>query len=151
MPATVAKREPQTAPSPWRDPFTAVREEVDSLLSEFVDRDLWPKRISPRFDLAETGEAMEARMDVPGMKPEDIDIQVSGNMLTISGERKEEKEEKGEKRHRVERRWGSFSRCVMLPCAVQEDKIDAKYADGVLTITLPKTEEAKSRKIKVKT
>jgi HSP20 family protein len=72
-------------------------------------------------------------------------------MLTISGERKDEKEEKGKTFHRVERHYGSFSRSVTLPSAVAEDKVDAQYHDGVLTVTLQKTEEAKSKKIKVKT
>ena len=106
-------------------------------------------RLSPHFDLSETDNALEIRMDAPGLKPADIDIQVSGNVLTLSGERKEEQEERGRTFHRVERRSGSFSRSVMLPCTVQEDKIEAKYADGVLAVVLPKTEAARSRKIKV--
>ena len=149
MTTAVATRETRKAPSIWRDPISTVRDEVDTLLSNIVDRDFWPMQFSPHFDLSETDNALAIRMDVPGIKPADIDIQVSGNMLTISGERKEEKEEKGRTFHRVERRSGSFSRSVMLPCAVQEDKIEAKYADGVLVVSLPKTEEAKTRKIKV--
>ena len=71
-------------------------------------------------------------------------------MLTVSGERKEEREEKGKTYHRVERRVGSFSRSVTLPCPVREDAVDAQYKNGILTIKLPKTEEAKARKITVK-
>jgi HSP20 family protein len=71
-------------------------------------------------------------------------------VLTISGQRQEEKEEKGQTFHRIERRSGSFSRSVTLPTAVAEDKVDAQYKDGVLTVTMSKTEEARSRKIKVK-
>jgi HSP20 family protein len=89
-------------------------------------------------------------MDLPGIKPEEIDIQLSNNVLTISGQREESKQEKGETFHRVERRSGSFSRSVTLPCAVAEDRVDARYTDGVLSVTLPKTDEAKSRKIKIK-
>ena len=89
-------------------------------------------------------------MDVPGLKPEEIEIQLNNGILTVSGERREEKEEKGKTFHRIERRHGSFSRSVTLPAAVAEDKVDAQCHDGVLTITLQKTEEAKSRKIKVK-
>ena len=146
MTTAVATRESRKAPSIWRDPLSTVRDEVDTMLSSIIDRDFWPMRLSPHFDLSETDNALEIRMDAPGLKPADIDIQVSGNVLTISGERKEEK---GRMFHRVERRSGSFSRSVMLPCAVQEDQIEAKYADGVLAVVLPKTEAAKSRKVKV--
>jgi HSP20 family protein len=90
-------------------------------------------------------------MDIPGMETKDIDIQVNGNLLTISGERKEEREEKGTTFHRVERRVGSFSRTVTLPCPVKEDAVDAQYKNGTLTVKLPKTEETKSKKITVKT
>jgi HSP20 family protein len=71
-------------------------------------------------------------------------------MLTVAGERKEEKEEKGKTFHRVERLYGNFSRSVTLPCSVNEEEVAAEYKDGVLTIKLPKAEEAKAHKIKVK-
>jgi HSP20 family protein len=89
-------------------------------------------------------------MDLPGIAAKDIDVQVSGNVLTVSGHREEEKEEKGRTFHRLERRYGDFSRSVILPCAVVEDEVAAEYHDGVLTIKLPKTEESKAHKIKVK-
>jgi HSP20 family protein len=99
--------------------------------------------------MAETDTAIEARMDVPGVTAKDIDIQISGNALTVRGERKEEKEEKGKTFHRIERRYGSFSRSVTLPCAVAESEVAAEYRDGVLTVKLPKTEESKAHKVKV--
>ena len=89
-------------------------------------------------------------MDIPGMEAKDIDIQVNGHLLTISGERKEEKEEKGKTYHRIERRSGSFSRSVTLPCPVKEEAVDAQYKNGILMVKLPKAEEAKSKKIAVK-
>jgi HSP20 family protein len=107
-------------------------------------------RLVPTVDLSENPTSVEVRMDLPGLKPEDIDIQLANNVLTISGERKAEKEEKGKTYHRVERRRGTFSRSLTLPTAVAEDKVDAEYREGVLTVTLQKTDEAKSRKIKVK-
>ena len=85
----------------------------------------------PALDLSETDTAIEVRMDLPGITAKDIDIQVSGNVLTVSGQRKEEKEEKGKTFHRVERRYGSFSRSVTLPCAVEESEVAAEYHDGV--------------------
>jgi HSP20 family protein len=101
------------------------------------------------LDLSETDQTFEVRLDVPGVNPKEIDIQLNANMLTISGERSEEKEEKGKTYHFVERSFGSFSRSVSLPSPVKEDAIEARYKDGVLTVTLPKTEEAKSRKIAI--
>jgi HSP20 family protein len=89
-------------------------------------------------------------MDLPGMTAKDIDIQISGSVLTVSGQREEEREEKGKTFHRVERRYGSFSRSVTLPSAVEESEVAAECRDGVLTIKLPKTEESKAHKIKVK-
>ena len=104
----------------------------------------------PALDVSETDSAVEAKMDLPGVKPEEVDIQLNGNVLTVSGERKEEQEEKGKTYHRVERRVGTFSRTVSLPCPVEESKVTAAYKDGVLVITLPKTDEAKTRKIRIK-
>jgi HSP20 family protein len=127
---------------------------MEQLVSRAFGEDvaLWPsERILPSLDLAETAASVEVRMDIPGMEAKDIDIQVNGNLLTISGERKEEHEEKGKTFHRVERRVGSFSRTVTLPCPVREEVVDAQYKSGILTVKLPKTEEAKAKKITVKT
>lgn len=136
-----------------RDPFRALQQEMDDMLSRFSrdwDGGEWPAQGTvPSLDLSEVDNALEIRMDLPGIKPEDVDIEFSGNTIRISGKRSEEKEEKGRTFHRVERTSGSFSRMVTLPCSVREDQITAECHDGVLTVTLPKTEEAKSRKIKV--
>lgn len=136
-----------------RDPFAGFQQEMDNLLSRFKTdwNGDWPTVvISPAVDLSETDEALQVQMNVPGLKAEEIDIEVSGNTIRICGEHKEEKEEKGKTYHRVERRTGSFSRVLALPVAVKEDKVCAECNDGVLTITLPKTEVAKTRKIAVK-
>lgn len=155
MATEVAKREERSA-TPWfrRRPLANLREEMRDLLAHtFGEEDVWPfGHISPSLDVAESDGSVEMRMDIPGIDAKDIDIQISGgNTLTISGARKEEHEEKGKTWHRIERRCGSFSRSVLLPCAVKEDAVDAKYRDGVLTVSLPKTEEAKAHKITVKT
>ena len=152
MSTTLTKPESRAARI-W-DPFRLAREEMETLWSQLIGEPterLFKGRIVPSLDLSETPNTIEIRMDAPGMKPEEIDVQLANGVLTISGERKEEKEDKGKTFHRVERRYGSFSRSVTVPAAVTEDKVDAQYHDGVLTITLQKTEEAKSRKIKVKT
>lgn len=152
MATTLAPREPQVRRN-WLQPFAALQEELGDLTSRvFGDvSDLWPKGVMPpSVDVAETDGAVEVRMDLPGVKPDEIDIQMSDNFLTVSGTRKEEKEEKGKTYHRVERRQGTFARTIALPCCVNEDKVDAQYKDGVLKIVMPKTEEAKARKIKVR-
>jgi HSP20 family protein len=138
---------------PWFrfDPIRSVREEMDELMTRAFGEESWPfGPVAPSLDVAETNGAVEVRLDVPGVEPKEIDIQLNGNMLTVSGRRKEEKEEKDKTFHRVERRFGSFSRSITLPCPVKEEAIEAKYHDGVLTITMPKTEEAKAKKIEVK-
>jgi HSP20 family protein len=137
----------------WREPFMALRDELSGFRSRFFDdeEEGWLTGImNPSFDMAETDAAVEIKMDVPGVDAKDIDIQVNGNLLTISGNRREEKEEKGKTYHRVERSYGSFSRSITLPCAVNEDKVAANYQEGVLKVTLPKTQESKAHKIKVK-
>ena len=132
-------------------PLATLREEVDDLMSRLVGEDGWLSgRLVPLLDLSETDTAIGVTMDLPGVNPDEIDIHVSGNTLCVRGESKEEKEEKGRRFHRVERSRGAFSRTVTLPCAVVEDEVAAEYTDGVLTITLPKCEEAKTRRIPVK-
>lgn len=153
MATTLAKREPRIRSLFRNRPLAVLRDEMQDLISNvFAEEDEpWPfGRILPSLDMSETDGAVEVRMDIPGIEAKDVDIQVSGNLLTISGERKEDREEKGRTWHRVERRAGSFSRSVMLPCAVKEDAVDAEYCGGVLTVKLPKAEEAKAHKIKVK-
>jgi HSP20 family protein len=155
MSTAVAKKEPRDVGT-WfrRGPLANLRQEIEDLMSRALGEDasLWPsEQIVPSLDLIESDGNIEVRVDIPGMDAKDIDIQVNGNLLTISGERKEEHEEKGKTFHRVERRVGSFFRTVTLPSPVKEAAVDAQYKNGILTIKLPKTEEAKSKKITVKT
>jgi HSP20 family protein len=153
MTTAIATRKPRRSRSLWgREPFAALREELNEFRTRLMgDEEEWFEgAISPSLDLSETDTAVEVRMDLPGIKSNDIDIQLNDNFLTISGKRAEEKEEKGKTYHRLERRSGSFSRSVTLPCAVVEDKVTAEFHDGVLTVSLPKSEEAKAHKITVK-
>ena len=143
----------ETAPArTTRDPFRILRDEFDSLISRFTpwEPDWLSTSFTPSVDLSESDASLQVRMDVPGVKPDDIDIEVTGRTLRVSGERKEEKEEKGKTFHRIERRSGSFQRVVTLPCDVKDSHVDAHYDQGVLTITLPKNEKDKTHKIKVK-
>lgn len=143
----------------WKGPLARLGDprtfydEMETMISRLWEdgQEAWfGTAIAPSLDISETGSALEAKLDLPGVKPEEIEIQLNGNVLTVSGERKEEQEEKGKTFHRVERRAGSFSRTVTLPCQVEEDEVAAEYHDGVLTITLPKTDSAKAKKIEVK-
>lgn len=145
----------RAAPAPWfrRGPLSVFRD-MEDLMERFWEEDSngWNTRMmAPPLDMCETEKAISLRLDLPGVSPKEIDVQVSGNQLSISGERKEDREEKGETYHRIERRSGRFSRSILLPCEVQDDKVDAKYQDGVLKITLPKTAEATTRHIEIKT
>jgi HSP20 family protein len=136
-----------------RDPWNALREEMNDLRSRFFGEEDggWLAGTSvPSLDLAETDTTVEVRMDLPGVKAKDIDIQIHGNLLTVTAQREEEKEEKSRTFHRVERHSGRFSRSLTLPSPVVESEVAAEYHDGVLSITLPKTDESKAHKITVK-
>jgi len=142
---------------PWRrrDPLTGFRSEMDRLFDRFFDG--WPPRFSaeegvwaPSVDVSETAKEVIVKAELPGMDPKDVDVTVDRDILTLRGERKKEEEEKGEDFHRVERRYGAFSRSIRLPAEVDANKVRATYKDGVLNINLPKTKEASVKKIEVK-
>jgi HSP20 family protein len=105
----------------------------------------------PAFDVSETDKELIVKGEVPGMDKKDINITVSDGMLTIRGEKKHEKKEENEHYHRVERRYGAFSRTMRLPHEVEADKVDATYKEGVLSIRLPKSEAVEPKKIEIKT
>jgi HSP20 family protein len=105
---------------------------------------------APRLDVVETKESVTVKAEVPGLEAKDLDISISGEVLTIKGEKRQEKEEKDEHRHLVERSYGAFARAVQLPAPVAGDKAKAIFKNGVLTITLQKTEEAKRKSIPIK-
>jgi len=104
----------------------------------------------PPVDIKESKDAIHVSMEVPGVKKEDIAVELNDNTLTIKGERNFQKEEEGETFHRVERSYGSFTRAFTLSCPVEREKIEANYKDGVLSLRLPKCEEAKPKKISIK-
>jgi HSP20 family protein len=131
----------------------SLRDEMEEMLGRFwgEPRDGWLMgEWNAPLDLAETENAFELRLDAPAMKAADFEIDVKGNMVTVRGERKEEKDEKGKTWHRTERRVGRFARTVTLPSNIAADEVAAEYVDGVLTVKLPKTEEARPKKITVK-
>jgi HSP20 family protein len=107
---------------------------------------------APSVDVAETAEEFQIKAELPGVKKEDLEVNVENGVLTLSGERRQEKEEKGKKFHRVERSYGSFMRSFTLPDDVAAEKLHAEYKDGLLHVRLPKTavEKAKSVEVKVR-
>lgn len=98
---------------------------------------------TPRVDVTEDNENLYVHAEIPGVEKKDIKINVTGDVLTLSGEKKTEQRDEKKNYYRIERNYGSFSRSFTLPAEIKVDKISAEYNDGVLNITLPKTEEAK--------
>ncbi len=136
-----------------RGSLARLHDEMDDLFRNFFSEGDWPVRSGsrwPAIDIIEKDGEFMVKAEVPGCKADDIDISVHGNMLTISGEKKQEKEEKEKGYYHVERSYGSFRRDLQLATEVDADKIEATCKDGVLTITLPKSEKAKAVKVKVK-
>ena len=131
-----------------------LQREVDDLFDQFFGRtgggDGSPSAVwSPSTDLVETDDDFRLRLDVPGMTKDDISINLQDRTLTVSGERTSERTEDSEEYVRVERAFGTFHRSFTLPDAVDADHIEATYDDGVLTITVPKTEESTRRQIEI--
>ena len=145
-----------TALTRW-DPYrelATMRSMMDRLMDEDVFRlpRLWERQneFGLALDVAEKSDAYIVKASVPGVAPEDVEITLSDNVLTIKGEMKEDKEIKEETYHLRERRFGQFTRSVTLPMPVNADKIEAVNENGVLTLTLPKAESTKPKKIEVK-
>jgi HSP20 family protein len=136
-----------------RGALARLHNEMDDLFRSFFEdwempllrRGRWPA-----IDITENENEFVVKAEVPGCKADDIDIPVHGNMLTISGEKKQEEEKKGKGYYHVERSYGSFRRDLNLPADVDSEKIEAVCKDGILSITLPKSEKAKAVKVKVK-
>jgi HSP20 family protein len=128
--------------------------DMENLMDRFFrDEEYWglPERaFVPSVDIAETEKGYEVAMDLPGIDPKDLTVEVREGSLWISGERKEEKEEKGKTFHRVERHYGAFHRMVPLELPVDREKVDAKYHEGVLKITVPKMPGVTPKRIEVK-
>ncbi len=138
------------------DPFERSLTLREAMRELFEDRFNWEgsfarSEIRPlALDVRETEEALIVEGSLPGMKPEDVDVSISGSVLTIKGESKEEKEEeKGSYLYR-ERRFGAFQRTITLPAEVDVEGAEAAFKDGVLTLTLPKAEESQAKRIEVK-
>jgi len=148
--------------TPWR-PFSELsraEREAERLFGDFFRRPLWglswPERFreigfrEPAIEVYEEKDDVVVKAEIPGMKKEDLDINISGSLLTLKGEKKQEEEVKKKGYYYSERSYGSFVRTVDLPKEVQVDKAYANFKDGVLEVRLPKTEEAKRKEVKIK-
>jgi HSP20 family protein len=144
-------QKPELANWPAFGRLSNLRDEIDRLFESPLAE--WPSQVfsgwTPALDMHEDKDNIIVHAELPGMKKEDIDISLHEGCLSISGERKSEKEHKDAEVYRSERFVGRFQRTVSLPSAVDAEKVKASYKDGVLTITLPKTEEAKPKHIDV--
>ncbi len=144
---------PELATWPTFGRLTNLRDEIDRLfdspLAELARTSQWLSGWTPVLDLSEDKDNLFVKMDLPGMKREDIDVSLHEGSLSISGERKSEQKHEEAEVYRAERFFGRFQRTVTLPVAVAADKVKAEYKDGILSITLPKTEEAKPKQINV--
>ena len=141
---------------PFRD-LLAMHHRMDRLFNE-LGRDLPYReeaaslsRWAPAADVYETADNIVVKAELPGVDPKDLEVRVEDNTLFLNGERKLEKEVKEENYHCIERSYGSFTRSFALPSSVDADKTSAEYKDGVLTLTMPKREEAKHKTIKIQT
>lgn len=154
-------------PSIWQ-PLESLRGEIDRVFDDFARGfgrplfgrgffDLEPFRRfdrqlavnAPAVDLVEKEDRYLVTAELPGIDEKDVDVKIADNILTIKGEKKEEREEREKGRYLSERRYGAFTRSFQLPTGVDEAKIEATFEKGVLTVTLPKTAEAKAKEKKI--
>jgi HSP20 family protein len=138
---------------PWMG-LPSVRQEMEKLFDRFAEfkLDEFPAtgEWAPSMDISETKDAVMLKAEVPGMDPKDIQISLQEQLLTIKGEKQLEKEEKEQRYYRMERAYGAFTRSVRLPVAVDGSRVTASFRNGLLTITLPKTQAAKGTTIPIK-
>jgi len=140
--------------APFGD-FDRLRRQMDRMWDSLFD---WRPRLGaeeegewlPTLDLTENPNEFIVKAEMPGLDPKDVDISLSDKLLTIKGEKKQEREEKEENYHLTERSFGSFVRSIQLPAEVKSEKISASYKNGILRIVLPKSEEAKKKEVKIK-
>lgn len=161
--ATVPVPVKPTAPSPATTPdlWQSLRTEMDRLFDSFTGRfngmPFLPRQSSsmlsmpnPAVDITEREDAFIVTAEVPGLAEKEIEVLLSGNTLTIKGEKRQEREEKGDNQYLSERSYGAFQRAFSLPETVDSEKIEASFGNGVLTLTLPKAVVTPPKKIEVK-
>lgn len=153
-----AKRLPVTQEEQYHH-FYSLQREMNKLFDDFfggmefsmpqVFEEEQLSQFQPKVDLKETDKDIVLTIEVPGMSQKDIEMSVSDNMLTIAGEKKEEREENVKGYYRMERKYGAFQRSIPLPCEINKEQAEAEFKHGVITVTLPKTKQATSQTRKV--
>ena len=142
-----------TQDQPVQNMMTSMRQEIDRLFDDFAHRTpaSWfgAEAVAPRIDITETDDALEVTAEIPGVEQDDIEVDVSGDVLTIGGEKKKEEETKKKQYHRIERSYGTFRRSMRIPFEVDPDQVTATHDKGILRVTLPKPAEAKKRTRKI--
>ena len=138
---------------PFRDLVTAQRDFErlfrEAFSSQHGETELSTRSWAPPVDIYETEDAIVLKAELPGVDAKDVEVRVEDNTLYLKGERKFEKEVKEQNYHRVERSYGSFARSFSLPNSISTDQVKAEFKDGLLTLTMPKREEAKPKTIKI--
>lgn len=133
---------------PFRE-IDALQKEMNRLFDNLAPREQAELAFMPAAEMTETPEAVLLKLEVPGMEAKDLDIQVTADALTISGERKSETKTEKEGMTRTEFRYGQFRRTIPLPVRIENTQVTAEYKDGILSLTLPKAEAEKNKVVKV--
>jgi len=148
----LAKRQQSQVPAPLND-LNRIRQEINRLFEDpfsfITPNTSFFEGWEPNIDIYEDKDKVTVKAELPGMKKEDINVSLENKTLMISGERKDEEEHKEGDNYRAERFFGRFQRTITLPSLVNADQIKGNYKDGVLTIELPKSEEAKPKQIDI--
>jgi HSP20 family protein len=142
----IARWNTTTPQAAAREPFFRF---FDTFFADGAGEDVANRTWTPPVDIRESDDAFRIHAELPGLTKEDVQITLENNVLRLSGERKFEKEVKQDAYHRIERAYGSFSRSFALPHQVASDKVEAKFENGVLSIVVPKVEQAKPRRIAI--
>lgn len=140
---------------PFGEPLY-LQSQMNQFFDNFFGRDFLPEsfrgsgRWRPAVDVSESAEAITVKAELPGIEANDVNVSLTGDILSIKGEKRQEKEAQGKNYHRIERSHGTFERVIKLPVAVKPDDVEATFKNGVLVITLPKKEEAVAKSVQVK-
>ena len=151
---SLVKWNPARELATWPSDLFGIQRETNRMFDGFFrstqDEDYTLSSWTPAVDITEHDDEYSVKVELPGVNKDDVKLTLENNILTIRGEKKQEKETKKENYHRIERCYGSFQRSFTLPNAIKSERIDASFKDGILTVILPKAEEAKPKQIEVK-
>jgi HSP20 family protein len=133
---------------PWRE-IESIRRQMDSVFDELTQTTDSESSWTPAVELKDNGETLTLRAQLPGIDAKDLDVQVTKEAVSLAGEHREEHKTEKDGFFRSEFRYGKFQRVIPLPVAVQNDKVEAAYKDGILSLTLPKVEEVRNKAVKI--